>query len=139
MAEVVVKGDFTVLADKLWEVVRDFGNVNWIQGVTKYELEGTGPGMFRVFYVGDVPPIRERLESVDEATKTITYTIPEGIPFPVKNYHSTMTVTAAGSGCQLEWKCSSDPDGVSEEEASAAVLGMYGVMMGWLKAEVGSD
>ncbi len=139
MAEVVVKGDFSVLADKLWEVVRDFGNVNWIQGVTKYELEGTGPGMFRVFYVGDGPAVRERLETTDDATKTVTYTIPEGIPFPVTNYHSTMTVSAAGSGCQLEWKCNCEPDGVSEGEASAIVEGMYGTMIGWLKAEVGSD
>lgn len=139
MAEAVVKGDFTVSADELWELVGDFGNVSWIQGASKFEIEGDGPGMFRVFYVGDSPPVRERLESIDAATKTITYTIPEGIPFPVKNYHSTMTVTAAGSGSQLEWKCSCDPDGVSEEEATATVLGMYGAMMGWLKAAVGSD
>ena len=139
MAEVVVKGDFSVLADKLWEVVRDFGNVTWIQGVTKVELEGEGPGMFRVFHVGDGPAVRERLESVDEESKTITYTIPEGIPFPVKNYHATMTVSAAETGCQLEWKCRCDPDGVSEEKASATVEGMYGVMLGWLKAAVGSD
>lgn len=138
MAEAAVKGDFTISADKLWEVVRDFGNVSWMQGVSECKLEGEGPGMFRVISAGDGPPIRERLETVDEATKTLTYTIPEGIPFPVKNYHSTMTVTAAGSGSQLEWKCSCDPDGVSEEEASATVQGMYGAMMGWLKAGVGS-
>ena len=61
MADAIVKGDFTVSADKLWELVRDFGNVSWIQGVTKVELEGEGPGMFRVFHVGDGPAVRERL------------------------------------------------------------------------------
>ncbi len=139
MTQTVVKGDFTVSADKLWEVVRDFGNVSWMQGIEKHEIEGEGPGMFRVFYVGDAPPVRERLETVDEASKTLTYTIPEGIPMPVKNYHSTMTITAAGSGSQLEWKCNCDPDGVSEKETAAIIEGMYGAMMGWLKAGVGSD
>jgi len=139
MAEVIVKGDFTVSADKLWDLVSDFGNVRWIQGVTKHELEGEGPGMFRVFYVGDGPAVRERLETVDEARKTVTYTIPEGIPFPVTNYHATMTVSAVGSGCQLEWKCGCEPDGVSEAEVSAIFEGMYATMIGWLKAEVGSD
>ena len=110
MAEAIVKGGFTVSADKLWKLVRDFGDISWIQGVAKVELEGEGPGMFRVIYAGDGPPVRERLETLDDATKTITYTIPEGIPFPVKNYHATMTVSAAETGCQLEWKCRCDPD-----------------------------
>lgn len=139
MAEVVAKGDFTIPAEKLWEVVRDFGNVSWIPGIAECKLEGEGPGMFRVLTAGDGPPVRERLESVDDATLTLVYTIPEGIPFPVQNYHSTMKITPAGNGCQLEWTCRFEPDGVSDDEARAIVEGMYGTMMGWLKAGVGSD
>ena len=139
MAAVVVRSEFGVSADALWKLVGDFGNVSWMQGISQHEIEGQGPGMVRVFHVGDAPPVREQLEAVDEQSRTLTYTIPEGIPFPVLNYRAKMVVSETAAGSLLEWSCSCDPDGVSDKEASAIIEGMYGAMVGWLKSALGSD
>ena len=59
-------------------------------------------------------------ETVDEAGRTISYTIPEGLPMPVKDYRATMRVADAGAGkSALDWSCTFAPDGVGEAEAQA--------------------
>ena len=124
------KGELAVPVEKLWAVVRDFGSVGWIQGVSDVKVVGSGPGMTRIF--GGA--IHEVLESVDDTRRVLTYTIPQGLPLPVKNYHSTMKVEPAGAGkSQLTWTCRADPDGVPEEQARQAVTGMYQVMIGWIR------
>jgi len=130
MATFEAKGELAVPVDKLWGVVREFGSVGWIQGVSDVKVVGSGPGMERIFNGA----IHEKLESVDDARRVLTYTIPAGLPLPVKNYHSTMKVEAAGAGkSQLTWTCRADPDGVTEDQARQAVTGMYQVMIGWIK------
>jgi hypothetical protein len=124
------KGEIAVPVEKLWAVVRDFGTVPWIQGISDVKVVGAGPGMTRIFNGA----IHETLESVDDARRVLTYTIPKGLPLPVKNYHSTMKVEAAGAGkSQLTWICRAEPDGVPDEQARQAVTGMYQVMIGWIR------
>jgi hypothetical protein len=124
------KGELAVPVEKLWAVVRDFGSVPWIQGIGDVKVVGSGPGMTRIFNGA----IHEKLESVDDARRVLTYTIPQGLPLPVKNYHSTMKVEPAGAGrSQLTWTCRADPDGVPEQQARQAVTGMYQVMIGWIR------
>ena len=136
MAKARVKQEIAAPADAVWKLVADFGNVSWFPGATA-KLEGKGPGMLRIF-TGPKGEIRERLESVDEAKRTLVYTIPQGVPFPVKNYRATMLVTEAGKGaCSLEWTCSCDPDGATEAEAVGAIEGMYGMMIGWMRDHLG--
>ena len=94
MAQTTVKAEIAVSADKLWALVRDFGNVPWIPGGDEATVEGEGVGMVRVLMGGAV---RERLESIDEGGKQIGYTIDEGLPVPAKDYHATMVVSAAGA------------------------------------------
>jgi hypothetical protein len=139
MAKATVTTDFSIPADKLWALVRDFGNVSWVQGASDTAVEGEGVGMVRIFKAGDGPPIRERLEALDDAARSLTYTIPENLPLPVKDYTSTMTVTPKGDGCTLEWTCVGEPDGVSEQQMVEAIQGMYTVMTGWIKELVGSS
>lgn len=130
MAIFEAKGEIAVPAEKLWAAVRDFGSVGWIQGISDVKIVGSGPGMTRIFNGA----VHEKLESIDDARRTLTYTIPQGLPLPVKNYHSTMTVEASGAGrSQLTWTCRAEPDGVPEEQARQAVAGMYQVMIGWIR------
>ena len=138
MARAVVKQEISVPAETLWTLVADFGNVSWIPGGQNAKLEGRGPGMFRIFQ-GPKGEIHERLESVDDATRTLVYTIPKGIPFPVKSYRSTMKVAAAGKGrSQLEWICEAEPDGVTAQEAVKAIETVYGLMIGWIRDHLGA-
>ena len=135
MIRVLVKKEVAAPADRLWKQVGDFGDVSWIQGVTRSELEGQGVGMVRSLYVGDGPPVREQLEAHDEEARSIGYTITQGNPMPVTDYHATVAVVPDGpERSRLEWGCRFEASGVSEPEAKAAVEGMYGVLIGWVKA-----
>lgn len=133
MAQVVVKEGIAVPPDKLWRLVADFGNAGWIPGGDRVRTEGKGPGMVRIFG-GSSAEIRERLESVDQHTRSIVYTIPQGIPFPIKNYRATMTVHLSGNQLsELEWMCTFDPDGATEADATAQVENLYRMMIGWIR------
>ena len=134
MARVTVKESLAFPAAKVWGLISDFGNVSWIQGLAKSEVRGKGPGMVRLMYAGDGPPIHERLESLDAKSRTLRYSIPENIPFPVADYRATMQVREAGPGrCELEWSCELTPQGIPEAQAVAMLEGMYKTMIGWLR------
>ena len=134
MARVTVKEQLGFPAQKVWGVLGDFGNVSWIQGLSKSELKGSGPGMVRLLYVGDNPPIEERLDSVDPKSRTLRYSIPKNIPFPVSEYRSTIHVRETGpKASEIEWSCELTPKGVPEAQAVAMLEGMYKTMIGWVR------
>ncbi len=134
MASILVEKTLPAAPDALWELVVDFGNVRWIPGASETaKVEGSGPGMARILGNPEGGSIREILDSVDEAGRSITYSIPEGTPIPVSSYSSTMTVSDDGGQAHLAWGCEFEPDGASAAEACAAIEGMYGVMMGWIQ------
>ena len=133
MAEVTVTRTLDVTPDALWRLVSDFADVSWLPGGgAGAEFEGTGPGMVRIFR-GPDGAIREQLESVDEAARTVTYTIPVGVPFPVTDYRATMQVSDDAGRARLAWSCRFEPDGAAEQEAGQAIETMFGVMMGWIE------
>ncbi len=137
MAVVKVSGEIAVSADKLWAVVRDFGNVGWIPGAGNVKLQGSGPGMIR--FLGAKHEIHEQLEKVDEAGRSIVYSIPVGIPFPVTGYRSTMKVSDAGPGrARLDWSAEIEPKGVPEAQAVGIIDGMYKTMIGWISDYLGA-
>ncbi len=135
MLVVQTAGDIAASSETLWNLVRDFGAVSWMQGVSKTEIVGEGIGMTRLIYAaGDGPPVHEQLESLDDEKRTLGYTIPKGIPFPIKNYHSVMTVTDIGDGkSHLDWRGSFEADGVPDEQALTIMQGMYPVLLDWVK------
>jgi len=135
MAAIRVKKSIDAPAAKLWKLVADFGDISWMPAGTTARLEGEGVGMARLIGAGD-KPIREVLEARDAASKTLVYTIPQNIPFPVRDYRSTMIVREAGAGSELDWSCTFEPDGVSEAEAKQSLEGLYGVMIGWIADRV---
>ena len=52
MAYAMAEVDVNASANALYEFLADFGSVSWMQGVTKVEVEGQGPGMIRSIYAG---------------------------------------------------------------------------------------
>lgn len=131
MGHVCVKKTLDVPVDALWKIVGDFGNTSWMPTGTPCETVGEGPGMARLIGTPG-EQIREQLESIDEATRTLVYTIPENIPFPVTGYRATMQVREAGTGSELSWSCDFEPQDGSEAGARAAIEQMYNVMIGWI-------
>jgi len=126
MSEFQIEGEIEISADALWAVIRNFGDVSWVPGDPKPEWEGEGVGMIRTVHVPPLPAAKERLDSIDEEARAVHYTVLEGNPMPVRDYHGSMRVVDLGGGrSRLVWSSTWEPDGVSEEEARKAVEQLY--------------
>ena len=137
MSEFRIEGDFEISADALWEVVSNFGDVSWLPGDPDFESEGEGVGMIRTIRTPPLPTVRERLDAIDDAGRAIHYSVIDGIPMPVRDYHATMKVVDLGGGrSRLEWSSTWEPDGVSEKRARAAVQAVYTGVLGFVKANL---
>lgn len=136
MATARVTRELDVPADALWKLVAAFGDTSWMPAGAQVTLYGSGPGMERRIAAGEGKVIRERLEFADAASRTLVYTIPHNVPFPVKDYRATMRVRAKGNASELDWSVTFEPVGASEADARKAIEGMYGVMIGWIEGRV---
>ncbi len=91
--------------------------------------------MVRVLAVGAV---REQLESLDDSAMCLGYTILQGLPVPVTDYHATMTVQARGAAAsRLQWRSRFEPEGISAADAAAQIDALYGMMIGWIREALG--
>ena len=134
MARATVKQTLEAPADAVWRLIAAFGDTSWMPAGTRATVKGSGPGMTRAIAAGPDRTIVERLESVDASARTLVYTIPENVPFPVTDYRATLRVLAAPAGCELEWSASFTPAGAPEADCARAIEGMYGLMIGWIGA-----
>ena len=130
MAKVSVKKQLEQPVEKVWALVSDFANTSWMPAGTPVRVEGEGPGMIRHIGAGDTT-LRETLESVDHATKTVVYTIPGELPFPASDYRSTMVVRPRGTGSELDWSCTYEPKG-DPAVAKTVMEGLYATLSGWV-------
>jgi len=132
MIEVSVEREFEFSAEKVWAVFADFGNVAWVPGVEKVELEGEGVGMIRHLTVPVFPPLHERLEAIDHEQQILDYSIPEVEYIQVKNYRARAQVFDLGSGCcRVRMTCQAEPTG-PRAESVARTEAFYGAMLGWI-------
>ena len=130
MASVRVTRELEQPVDRVWGVISDFGNIGWMPEGTEVRLEGDGPGMIRHIGAGALT-LPETLESVDDASRTLVYTIPGEVPFPATDYRSTIVVREKGSGSELDWSCTFEPEG-DPDAAHAVMEGLYNTLTGWV-------
>jgi hypothetical protein len=109
--------------------VADFGRCDWIPGANAV-IEGEGIGMVRVM----AGSVREKLEAVDPAARTLRYSIDdEGVPFPATGYRARVKVDAApGGGSRIHWSCEFEPAGAGADETRTKIEAMYGMLISWL-------
>ncbi|MFT7602058.1 MAG: hypothetical protein ACI8TP_005024 [Acidimicrobiales bacterium] len=134
-SSVTESATFAVAADKLWELVADFGGIDKIMdGVESVSTEGEGVGMLRIIPAGDTVVV-ESLDVFDPDARTLTYAIKSG-PLPFKDYSATMVVTENDSdSCTLDWTGTFEPAGVPAEKAERLASGIYrGGIAGYQKA-----
>ena len=123
MTKVSMSTDLNVSADKVWKLIGGFNALpDWHPAVEKSELEEEGQQR-RLSLVGG-GTIIERLENVDEDSRTYSYTIADS-PLPLTNYKSTIKVTGEGENCTVEWSSDFAVAGTSEGEGMKAVRGIY--------------
>ena len=126
-------------ADAVWAKTKDFNNLNgWHPAVAKTEIvEGTNNtvGAVRLLTLaGDTPAtVKEKLTAFDDAGKTYTYEILEGV-LPVSGYSSTFTVAADGADkATVTWSSSfkradtsaTPAEGKDDTTASTTIEGVY--------------
>lgn len=126
MSEVLVVEELNASADAVWELVSDFGGVlKWSAMLESCEVEGEGVGSVRTLRMPGAPAIVERLESLDAATRSFSYSIVEG-PLPVEQYVATLKVSDRGADrCEVEWRSSFEPVGAPEEQVVGIIRGVY--------------
>ena len=98
--------DVTVGAppDEVWTKVGDFGGLQeYFPGIDTFRLEGDDRiiGMFGM-------EIRERLLSRDDATRSISYSVVDGVP--LDSHRATITVEPEGDGSKITWTYAVTPD-----------------------------
>ncbi len=133
MVEVRVEREVDFDGEKVWAVIADFGDVSWVPGVQKVELEGSGVGMVRHLTVPVFPQLHERLDAIDHEKMTLDYSIP-AVPFlHVVDYTARAQVVPLESGrCRLIWSGKARAEDASDEQASAETEAFYGSIITWI-------
>jgi hypothetical protein len=138
MASVSMKTTIQASADKVWEVVSNFGDPGrYIAAITGCEADGEGPGTLRTVTLEGGAEVVERLESLDTQARTLSYSIVDS-PLPLRDYVSTMTVRPVGdAACELTWASTFEAEGAPEDEARQIVEGVYALGFEGLKKLLG--
>lgn len=97
MCTLDVSFEFDASADAVWEILQDFGNVErwWPPNdaafpLARVEVEGSGVGMVRKFYVGTATtPTCERLDYLDPGQRVLKLSIVGDAPTGLTSYQAT--------------------------------------------------
>ncbi len=125
MTSVSVSQDLPVPAQMVWNTIGGFNALpDWHPAVEKSTVEEDGGTKLRKLSLAGGGTILEKLEQVDDSERVYTYSILES-PLPVANYTATIRVRATAGGCNVEWSSEFDPAGAAENDATAAIRGVY--------------
>jgi uncharacterized protein YndB with AHSA1/START domain len=141
MVSVLLEQDMAHPVEKVWEILGDFGNLGWIDGPERIEVIGEGVGMTRRVHMTGMDPIDEVLQSIDETKLSFSYAIPRGLPFPVKDYLSSVRLETKSSGTTtVYWSCTCEgiDDSMPDKDIQAILQGTYQQMLDWLDAHLAS-
>jgi len=123
MAKISMSQDLKISADEAWQLVGGFNALpDWHPAVRKSELAEAGQE--RILDLAGGGKIVERLEKMDDGSRTYTYSIKES-SLPVSNYTSTIRITGEGDNCTIVWSSDYDVPTGMETDASAAIQGIY--------------
>lgn len=138
MAHVEVQDEIAAGIDTVWELVSDFGGVGRISPeVSSCEVEGEGVGAVRTI-VSSGFTVQERLEGLDHAARTFSYSMLEG-PIPFKNYVANVKLSDAGPNrTRISWAGTFEPAGMPEEQLQQLVETIYRGLIAGIKKAVGS-
>ena len=120
-AEIDIEGT----PDAVWALAGDFGGIaDWMPGMESCRVEGDN----RILDTMGMT-ITEKLIAKDDAARSITYGIVDGVP--VESHEATVTVTAVGDGSHVTWVVDAAP-----EEMADLMLAVYQQSLEALKAHV---
>ncbi len=134
MIKVDIEKELDAPVSKVWELLENFGNLDWYPGWDRIEVIGSGIGMTRRIHMTGMDPIDEVLQSMDAASRSFSYTIPK-MPMPVSEYRAAVELQSLDNGERTlaHWRCSAKPEGISEADGQAMLEGVYADMLAKLE------
>jgi hypothetical protein len=96
---------------EVWSLVGQFDST-WSPLIASLRTTGAGLGQLREIETVDGKTIVERLDSLDTASKTLTYTMLSGVP--AKPYTGKIQVVPSGAGSRVTWSVDYRPSGQGE-------------------------
>lgn len=134
MTTVEVEDRIDAPLEKVWALVSDFTGLVEAQGVT-CTATGEGIGMTRTLSLGGAT-IVERLEELDEATHTTSYSILEA-PLPLTGYQAWIELSHAEEGkTGIRWWGHFEPQG-DEQPVAEMIKGIYTSGIAGIKKALG--
>jgi hypothetical protein len=124
--------DVNAAPDKVWELIGQFGVANWHPLIADIRVTGTGPGQLRTIETVDGKQIIERLEAVDNSSRSYTYANIAGLP--VANYTGMLSVKPKGAGSSVEWRAQFLPNGPGALIAKTIVATLFKAGLDSLKS-----
>jgi hypothetical protein len=126
MAKVKMDTRLPLAADAVWSSIGGFNALpSWHPAVATSEASGEGKGSTRTLGLAGGGTLVERLEASDAARRSYRYSILSG-PLPVADYVSELQVRDNGDGTStVEWSSDFQPKGANEDDAVAAIRGVY--------------
>ena len=124
MTEVNTESELGASADDVWTLVGDFGGFVEALGAPVTVEGPEGVGQLRNIEMGGATTV-ERVESLDPATRTISYSVQAG-PLPVQDYLATMQVHEAGADrSKVTWGARFEPAGMPEDDAKNLITAIF--------------
>jgi hypothetical protein len=115
-------------ADRVWQVLRRFGDIDtWFPAVTKSTIEGDLPqttvGAIRAMELSDGSTLRERLLSLDDLNRTLSYGF-EKSTLPYDDFVLTVQLVGLSDASRsfLRWTARFDVKPAVDREDNTAVL-----------------
>jgi hypothetical protein len=135
--EVIASYVLAVPAEAVWRLLLDFGAIQkwWpttgpIQ-IERVEVEGQGVGMVRHVYNRGMPlPVSERLDLLDQATRTIVLSIIGQRPPGITAYVAVGRLTEIdAASCRLDYRALITTEDGREERVRGGVLKTWSIMI----------
>jgi len=121
--------------DKVWQLVGQFGG-DWHPLIANVRLIGAGIGELRVIETTDGKQIIERLDAIDNSSRSYRYTNISGIP--VSDYTGTFDVKPNGNGSTVEWRAQYLGNGQGDIVVRTIVSTLFKTGLESLKARFGA-
>ena len=130
MHSITVTTHVAATPSKVWSTIGSPAGISgWHPAITSSPVTGSN----RVCTLADGAQIQERIESVDDAGRSYTYSITES-PLPLASYRSTIKVEPEGDGSAVIWSAEFEPSGAPAGEVAAMLTGVYQAGLAALRA-----
>jgi len=121
MSNVSVSFVYPVNPARAWTLVGSPERLaDWHPAIT----ESPSDGKTRTCTLADGGRVVETILEHNDASRSYRYAI-ESSPLPIRDYVSTLRVTADGAGCKVTWESDFEVVGAPPSEIEGAIRGLY--------------